>query len=194
MPVATLAAVRPRRRCIGEGTSPASSTLSFAAALATLISKATSRTPSTASTPPIHLGRPSLAVATELIGTRSECSPRAPLAVTWTLWAPEVISQSSAENRSVSPFTCLALSGGGDPLRPVSQRNGRTDTASTPGASDRTVISASPGTTTGALMMTRIGYGPAAPSKTTFCWPMCADAESADNTTSAMVENQAERR
>ena len=68
----------------------------------------------------------------------------------------------------------LALSGGGDPFRPTSQRKGRTFTASTPGASDRTLISARPGTTLGALMMTRSGYGPAVPSNTTFCSPMWA--------------------
>ena len=47
------------------------------------------------------------------------------------------------------------------------------------GGALRTTTSASPGTTSGGRTITRTGYGPAAPSNTTFGLPTCADATTA---------------
>src|SRR5262245_8050337 len=86
------------------------------------------------------------------------------------------MSQSCDENRFVSPLTRVATSGGGAPLRPVSQRAGKTDTLETPLVFTRTEISANPGTTRGGRIITRTGYVPASPSKKIFGLPTCAKA------------------
>ena len=71
--------------------------------------------------------------------------------------APEFTNHNCEANTFVSPFTGVATSGGGAPLRPVSHRAGNTDTFETPLVFARTEISANPGTTRGGRIITRTG-------------------------------------
>src|ERR1044071_5805311 len=84
------------------------------------------------------------------------------------------------------------MSGGGGAAVRGSQYTGNTSTRrARRGTSSRTVISASPGTTPGFRTITRIGYGPAAPSKKVSGLPTCADATRAVVNRSAAAADRA---
>jgi hypothetical protein len=107
--------------------------------------------------PDIHRGMSSRRNASEFTGTIAVPVPAEPSTFTKTLYAPDLISQSCDENKFISPLTGLAVSGGGAPFRPVSQRAGNTETFETPFVLTRTVISARPGTTRGGRIITCTG-------------------------------------
>ncbi len=72
--------------------------------------------------------------------------------------------QSCALHTSGAPGTEAAASGGGAPFVPAFHWMGWTVTSSAFASPSFTVISATPGITTGGRTMTRTGYGPALPS------------------------------